>query len=56
MKKRDIVVDEYGNTFMVVKPDADGDGRIVIVESVITKEQFRAPVEDLRVDPDREVF
>lgn len=56
MKRRDIVVDEYGNTFMVVKPDADGDGQTAVVESVVTKEQFRAPIEDLRVSPDREVF
>lgn len=45
LKKRDVVVDDKGNHFVVIaEPDSDGTVRL---QSVVTKDSFRAPVTDL---------
>lgn len=48
MKVRQIVKDSMGNHFKVVKPPGDGH---VVVESVVTKQRYVAPLDQVEVVP-----
>lgn len=45
MRKGEYVQDDRGNVFAVLRPAADSE---IVVESVVTKQVFTAPVADLK--------